>query len=464
MTQPNATPTRRTRRRSPLPALALTVLVAAGAVAGATAVFSSRAQTLTRDLTDRLVSGVNASGVARVENPVYRRGFAGSTQTITVVVQPDAADPPVVLLVTNHIQHGPFPGLRGVGQAVVDTDIRFSDPQVQAQVDRAFGGQKPTIHTVVGLGGSADTRIEVPAGRVTQDGDTVTWQALTANVRVDGLNTVSNLTWPGLTFQGPDGRGEISGVSLGGTSRRVGAEDGLGVGGGTFTVNRMAFTSGGQRVGLSNLKVTSESRLNGPEHYDALAQYDLGELTLAGTNLRNVQLHLGLRHLARAPLGRLAALVGELRRQTRSASTGTGTPDLTEAQTRQLQDDLLALLRGNPQLTLDRLSLSQPGGDIVLQGQASLPGAAGLTGEQLQMLAQMPQMLAGMLDVSLKARANENALRDLLTLFGGKAGNLNGTVQGLIDAGYVRRSGQELSAEFRLREGQPTLNGQALGQ
>lgn len=77
----------------------------------------------------------------------------------------------------------------------------------------------------------------------------------------------------------------------------------------------------------------------------------------------------------------------------------------------------------------------------------------------------MPQMLAGMLDVGLSAQANEKALQELLTLFGGgKAGDLSSTVQGLINAGYVRRSSGQLSAEFSLRDGQPTLNGQALGQ
>lgn len=160
------------------------------------------------------------------------------------------------------------------------------------------------------------------------------------------------------------------------------------MGSGTFTVDRMAFTSGGQQMRLGALKVTSESRLNGPAHYDALARYDLGELGLAGRQLRNVQLHLGLRHLARAPLNRLMTLAGDLQDGARrsGAQAQAGTPDLTEAQTRQLQDDLLALLRGSPQLTVDRLNVNQPGGDILLKGQASLPGAATLSGGQLQML------------------------------------------------------------------------------
>lgn len=221
MTHPKSAP--RPRRRSFLPAALLTVLFGAGAMAGATAVFSSRTQGITEDFTGRLVSGINASGVARVEKPVYRRGFTSSTQTMTVVLGSDARSGPVVLFVTNQIRHGPFPGLQGVGQATVDTQIRFADPGVQAQIDRAFAGKKPVIHTVVGLNGGTDTRIEVPGGSVTEDGGTVTWQALNGKVRVNGLATASSLVWPGLTLRAPDGRAEISGVSLSGTSRRSSA-------------------------------------------------------------------------------------------------------------------------------------------------------------------------------------------------------------------------------------------------
>ena len=68
MTQPNPLRTRKAaaaRRRRPLwPALAVGAVLIAGAYAGATAVFSSRAQGVTQDFGRTLMGQVNASGVA----------------------------------------------------------------------------------------------------------------------------------------------------------------------------------------------------------------------------------------------------------------------------------------------------------------------------------------------------------------------------------------------------------------
>ena len=462
MLPPRSAP--RARRRSPALALALTARVGPGAADGATFIFSSRAQDLTRDFSSRFEVGVRASGIGEVGNVTYRRGFAESTQSMTVTLQPGGTERPVVFLVTNRIQHGPFPGLRSVGQAVVNTEVRLADPQLQAQLDRAFGGKEPVVRTVVGFDGGTNTRIEVPAARLTEAGTTLASQPLTGNVRVAGGRTETALSWPGLSVQSPEGQAEIGGVRVSATSRRSGAEDPLGVGQGSFTVDRLNFSGGGEAVRLSGLKVGSESRLSGPAHYDALVRYDLGELAVAGKTLRDVQLHLGVRHLAREPLGRLMTLVNEL--QADAAREGAGaTPALTEAQAEQVRKDVLALLRGEPKLTVDRLSLRQPSGDITVTGEVGMGRAASLPAEELEMLSAMPQMLATMLSVRLDARASENALGELLALFGEAGGqDLSGAVQDLVDAGYVRRSGGQLSAQFSLQDGQPLLNGQALGE
>ncbi|SMB90918.1 YdgA family protein [Deinococcus hopiensis] len=449
----------RSRRRSPLLALGLTVLIGAGAAAGATTVFSSRAQDVTRDFTTRFEAGLRASRMARVENVTYRRGLTESTQSMTVTLRPGAAEQAVVLLVMNHIQHGPFPGLRHLGQAVVNTEVRLADSAAQAQLDRAFAGRKPVIQTVIGFGGDTNTRVEVPTGRLTEDGSTVTWQPLAGNIRVSGTQSDTRLNWPGLTVQGQDGQAQLAGVTLSSGSRRQGPGDTLGLGRSSFTVDRLTFRGSGERVDLSGLKVSSESRASGPDHLDALVSYDVGEFSATGTTLRNVGLHLGLRHLARAPLNRLLNTLGEPQ-----AADGAA-PQFSAAQTAQMKTDLMALLRGSPRLTLDRLSLRQSSGDVTLTGEVGLGGAAALSERELEMLGQMPQMLAGMLDVRLDARASEKALNGLLALFGQAGGqDLSGMVKQLAEAGYVERRGGQLTAHFSMRGGQPLLNGQALGE
>ncbi|WP_158591633.1 YdgA family protein [Deinococcus cavernae] len=458
------------KRRSPLPAVLLSAVVTAGAVAGATAVFSGRTQQTTEEFAQKLTSSLNASGVVTAQQTGYQKGFASSTQTMTVNIAPEDAGKPVQLLVTNHIKHGPFPGMRGVGQAIVDTDIRFADAQTQAQFERAFAGKKPTIRTLIGLGGDTSTQIEVPGGRVTEDGSTMTWQALQGDVTVSGQTTTTNLTWPGLKITGADGQGELGAVTLKGRTHRQNEQDQLGTGTSTFKIASMKFTSAGQTVRLNNMEVSGDSRLSDPEHYDGVVKYTIGELAFADKNLKNVQLHLGVRHLAREPLNRLLGLVNDMQRASTQASRtqasrtqASSTPDLTPAQEKQLGQDMLALLKDSPRLTLDRLSLTQPGGEILLTGQASAPRMATMTVQQLELLTDQPAVLATMADIHLEAGASEQALTELLGLFGGRLADLGGTLQPMIEQGYVVKQGDQLRAVLDFKDGTPTLNGKALG-
>lgn len=466
MTSPNPVRQRaaQRQRRSPLPAVLLTALVAAGAVGGATAVFSSRTQQTTEEFTQKLSSTLNASGVVTAQQTGYQKGFASSTQTMTVNIAPDSAEKPVKLLVTNHIKHGPFPGMQGVGQAIVDTEIRFEDAQLQAQFDKAFAGKKPTVRTLVGLGGNTSTQIEVPNGSVSEDGSTVTWQALKGNVNVNGQTTTTNLNWPGMKITGADGNGEIGTMTLTGNTQRQNEQDQLGTGTSALKIASMTFTSEGQTVRLDDMEVSSDSRLSDPDHYDGMVKYNIGELTFADKSLKNVQLHVGARHLAREPLNRLMTLMNDMQKQAKNTDASSQ-PELTPEQQKQLETDLLALLKDNPRLTIDRLSITQPSGEILLNGQVTAPRLAGMTAEQLQMMGRQPALLATLADVHLEAKASEKALTELLGLFSGsQVADLGSALQPMIDQGYVVKTGEQLSAVLDFKDGTPTLNGKALGE
>lgn len=451
------TTTRPARRRpKPLLVAGVGVLVVAGALAGATAVTAGQTQGVTEELLGTLRTSLEATGLARVEGARYERGLLSSTQHMTVVVGPEGTDQPVRLLVTHHIQHGPLPGLRAVGRAVIDTDVRLADARAQAQVERAFGGKKPQLHTVVGLGGGVRTTVDVPAGRVTQEGTTVVWKPLTGRVDVDGPRSAASFRWPGLQVTGLEGGGELSGLSVTSDTRRSGGDDRLGTGLSSLTVDRVTLRGEGQEVNLRGLNVSGDGKPNGPAHYDASVRYRVAELAVTGRTLRDVQLGLSVRHLARAPLNRLTRLTEELRGQT--------TPEFTPEQERRLEADLLALLRDAPEVRVDRLSVSNRGGDIVLSGRAGLPGLRGASAEQVRQLTQAPALALGALDLRAELRAGERAVEELGALLGTEgAGQATALVRSLTESGYVRRDGDRLSADVQFKEGALSVNGQALG-
>ncbi|GGS13408.1 YdgA family protein [Deinococcus knuensis] len=466
---PNSpTPIRRPAR--PLAAAALGALLLVGAYAGATAVFSSRAQTLTTDLTARLRASAAASG-AQVEQVSYARGFTHSTQVLRLTL-PGSDGAPQELLVTNDIQHGPLPAFSGVGQATVTTTFRPGDPQTQAAYARAFPTRQPRIVTAIGLAGDTHSRVDVPGGTVTEQGTTVNWQPLDGTVDVQGNDTRLNLSWPGLTVRDPgDGTptsGTVGRVTLTGENRRDGPDDPIGLGRVTLTLDRAGLDAGTDSMNMTGLTISADTTAQ-DGYLNSALRYDVGTLTLPGpdgTALRDLQLHLSLGHLAREPLARLATLLNEAQTDD-TQPDAPGSPDpadplaaLSPEQQTQARADLLALLKENPVLRLERLNVTQPGGNVTLTGQFSLPGAARLSDPDLQRLPDQPDTLLPLADLRLNLSATQAALNDLLGTLGPLAGLVDPDT--LISAGYLTRSGDQLSLDLRLEQGRATLNGQPL--
>jgi uncharacterized protein YdgA (DUF945 family) len=462
-TPPPAAPAGRPKRR-PNRVLGWTVagLALLGALAGATAYTGARTQDTTEQAVQGMVTALDASGVASVENSRYQRGFTSSTQTMTLVLGDGKnGENPVRLLVTNRIQHGPLPGFKSVGQALIDTDIRFEDAALQARMTKALGGKQPTIRTVVGLGGATSTDVNIPAGTLTEAGDTVKWQPLTATTNISGLTSRVNLNWPGLTVAG-ETAATLSKVSVTSDITRRSKDDLLGVGKTSAVIDSLTISGGVAPVTVKNMRLGSEGRLNGAAHYDGTLTYDIGQLEGAGQTFKDVQLHLAARHLAVAPLQRLGKLYNDLQAAQRGKTAPT--PDLTAAQEQQIQADLLALLKEDPRLVIDRLSVGTGSGPVVLTGQVNLMGLGQLSSEELAALEQMPMLALSRVDAQAKVQASESALKGLVDTFGSDSPFSDPqAIQQLVDAGLVTRTGTTLTADLRFKDGASTLNGQSLG-
>ncbi|WP_420595265.1 YdgA family protein [Deinococcus sp.] len=457
----------RTRpRRSPLVAIGIGILLIGGALAGATAYTSSRTAQTQEELAQTLKAQLEASGYARVTKSDYQRGLTSSTQTLNVSL--GKADDPetLALIVTNRIQHGPFPGFKAVGNALIDTDVRFADADVQKKIDAALGGQKPTIRTVVGLDGGTSTHLDVPKGQYSEAGAVISWQPLIGDVLNSGLSSSSKINWPEFKMTSDAGNLTMADLSLSSNLSKQNAQDLLGVGDQTFTIKSLSYgdagTSSKNSLQLSGLKVGSQGKLS-DGFYNAALLYDIGQVAFkspqtGALDFKKVQLHLSMNHLSREPLARLAQTLTTLSEQAKTAP-GT-TPNLSDTQQKALMDDGVALIKDQPVFSIDRLSLTQPSGEVVLSGKAEAPGAAAMTSEQLQLLSGSPFLALGMVKLSAQLKAPEAALRDLVgTISPGAAGNLDALVQ----AGYLKREGQNLVSDLAFSGGKGTVNGQALG-
>ncbi|TSA83873.1 DUF945 domain-containing protein [Deinococcus detaillensis] len=452
-------------RRSGLPALGIGLLVVLGALAGATAYTGSQTVQTQEDLASTLKAQVNASGYARVTSSTYQRGFLSSTQVLNVMLGKEGEAGSVPIIITNRIQHGPLPGFKTVGNALIDTEVKFADAALQKKVEEALGGQQPVIRTVVGLDGSTNTHFEVPKGQFSDQGAAITWQPLTGDVS-NGLSASSRIDWPEFKVTSPEGNLTFSGLSGSGTTRKQNADDLLGVGDQTMTLKSLTYSStSGEAKGnftLSDLKAGGKSTLDGG-FYNAALLYDIGQLALempgsSAQNYKNVQLHLSMNHLSREPLSRLAKTFSELGKQ--SQANPNQTPDVSDAQQKAMLDDAVALLKSQPVLSVDRVSLTQPSGEIVLTGKAELPGAAELSSENVEMLSASPLAALGLAKLQAQFKAPEAALRELLTNLAPEAVQ---NLDGMIQAGMLKREGTLLVSDMAFESGAGTVNGQALG-
>lgn len=448
--QVTRTQTRKARRVSPVLPLALTALLLGGGYVGATALFSNQTQDTAQKAVGQLTAALTASGKVRVEQSDYRKGFKNSTQTMTLALTDFPAEngQPLRVVVTNHIQHGPVLGAAGLGQALIDTELRFSDPEMQAAYDKAFSSQKPTIRTLVGLTGGSTTDLKVPGGK-SAEGD-VSWQALTGQLEVAGLNTTSRLHWAGMAANSDSGLLTVGPVDYSGTLRRENSTDPLGVGTSTLTLSRVEML-GEEKLTLSGLKVTSLSERAG-EFQNVGARYEIAEVEKDGQKFQNLRLGLRFDHLARAPLLSLTKTVQDMQQSIQAKSGEVMTPE----QGKKLESDVLALLKAGPVLKLEELAVGQPGRGMSLAGQLSMPGAAGLTTENWQMMAG-PQAMS-LLDADFKLTTSEQGLRELTSAVGGTAPD----PQMLLESGQLRREGNNLVTTFALKDGQMLVNGEPM--
>ena len=402
-------------------------------MAGTTAYSGARAQQVAQGEVRALRGGLAATPYARVIEDRYQRGLFESTEDLTLGLGPRGADE-LRVTVHNRILHGPLPGLRGMGQAIVETELRWP-PEIQRRLDAAFGGKQPTIRTVVGLDGASTTALHVPAGRVQQDGGTLTFAALDGTYRQAGGRSDLRLAWPDLRVSADGDDLHLSGLRLSASS--------LGPAGGhsRLTVETLEI-GGASPVTVRGLSASADTSQRG-NALDFSLRYALREAQADGQSLGASTVTLALRHLDRPSLEALGGLQGRLQGQRDPEALW---PEVAPA--------LEGLLRGAPELAVEDLALDLPQGQLTASARLSLddPQTIRLPRDLTEGAAEaFPAALL----THLHLRAHLEADATLAQSFAGGLEEL----QDLQDQGFLRRDGDTLKGDAEFTRGQLTVNG-----
>lgn len=451
----------------------LSALIVVAGYAGATVAVGSRVKTGLEASTDTLTKQLP---FAKVLEQKYDKGLFTSTRTTKLQLgcikmppdengQPRPREP-IVVTWRDRIQHGPLPGLKGVGAAAVDTEILMSD-SVQKNLAELFGNEKPlTIHTLVGWDGSTRTQIASPKATLKdpKQGELV-WSGLTGTItrsaKADGPNS-ADLTFPSLQIKGTHSGDQVSfnqaHMHFEGTANPDSLWLGTGKGDAELASIDLQLTP--QRGDSAGKPIKGTiSNVN----YHAETAIDKGFMVSKGTfsgaakigdfTVNQVQMDVSIKNLHAETYTRMVKSM-----MTRTLSCDEQADESPAQAFQQLQADLQPLLAYNPEYSLDRLLVEIDGKKGELSYAFGVQGATDADRQTPPMALIMSKgyvkgaakLPLAWIDKFAAAEGHEG---------GDRAAMVRSTLEQFAAQGYVVLDQDNVSSNFKFGQGQIEVNG-----
>ncbi|HJV62040.1 MAG TPA: DUF945 family protein [Albitalea sp.] len=408
----------------------------------------------------------------------YDRGLFGATHTVTLQFGCEAANPggaaaPLLLTLRQRVQHGPLPGLAGIGAVAVDTEVLLPEA-ARKQLSALIGNQAPfSAHTLVGFDGASDTRFAMPQFKSTgPEGQQLAFQGITGSLRDRGGVLQYEFSMPGFTLGVHDARMAME-MRLAGA--RMHGELGGGAmwarpgkGEGDMAAMEMSVTPQDAsmpplKLALHDLHFSSDNRLD-KALLDGVARFT-AQGTVNDVKLDKIELQASVKRLHAPSYERL---------MQRLMDMSAATCDMKQAISPQvmlaeMQQDLVALLPYNPEYALDKLAVESGGRRAELSYAV---GMEGVTPEDAKL--PLAALLGGKAHFRGRARLPLAWAQAAMLRFGANAqGPADPAAQAdmaevmlakMTGDGFVVRDGDMLATEFSFEKGQMLVNGKPLGR
>jgi uncharacterized protein YdgA (DUF945 family) len=353
------------------------------------------------------------------------------------------------ITVQSNIEHGPFPGLHTAALAVIDSTI-VVPPALQKELSSVIGS-KPIVlaHTTLNLFGGATSDLTSPGFSLRlPDGSNLVWGGLTATFSTtrNQARWSGRLTAPRLLIQGAQGGFDLTGAEYSGSHEQ--ALDGLYVGTGTFTIERVDGSSPRGDFSLQRLSLTSTSKADG-EFFDMRIDVAMDAAKVAAVQLTNVMYSESFEHVHGPSLVAMAKAVRAAEHQAAGnpAQLQAGIEDAF----RQYGVDLVL---HDPVINIRQISFTMPEGSFLLSGKISAPG---LSRADLQWPAAIVALRSHAL-VTADLRVDNGLLQKLLAM-GGSNPKIAAELTSFEQQGYLTAGPAAVTTHLELSDGMITLNG-----
>ncbi len=388
---------------------------------------------------------------------------------------------PLVIGFRDHVWNGPFPGFKGFGAAVIESQITV--PTGAPEVLRNYlAGMKPQdVRTEVGYGGGYRTALRLPAGDLALPAGHLTWPEVHASGtgRLDGGAVAMEGELPELAFRGAaDAAGLAKGVNfklvnMRWKSEQTGVSDfWLRPGRSQVDIERIELSGdAGSRAAsaqLGKLKYLTELTAQG-DLLDANISVTGSATLQIGKEAQPIQLDdIEFRESIKRMHGPTLQKVMDL--STADLSTcgePGGQASDTTARGQELLRVLAQMLPHAPELAVDKLAVSYDGHRGELSYAVSAPG---LTAKDID----NPAALQRELQQKLVLRANAKLPIAWIEQLGAHIGDAAGAQQRAAQAqtmldlatakGIAVREGDFVTGSLLMAQGAITVNGKPLGR
>jgi uncharacterized protein YdgA (DUF945 family) len=381
---------------------------------------------------------VTTYGVRSPALPAMKLGAAGLPSSATITVE-------------SNIEHGPLPGLHAVALALIDSTV-VVPPALQQQLSGVIGS-KPILqfHTTLGLLGGATSDMTSPAFSLRlPDGSNLVWGGLTGTLSAtrNQAHWSARLSAPHLLVQGAHGGFELTAAEYSGSEEK--ALDGLYVGTGTFTIERL--DGSGPRPGsdfsLQRMALTSTSSANG-EFFDYRVDVAADAAKLAAVQLTNLMYSESFEHIHGPSL---LAFADALRAADRQANGNQARlqAGILDAFRHQGAD----LVAHDPVINIRQVSFTMPEGSFLLSGRISAPG---LGAGDLQQWPAGIVALRSHVQVTADLRVDNGLLQRFLA--SGSNPKIAAQLTSFEQQGYITAGAAAVTTHLELSNGMITLNG-----
>jgi uncharacterized protein YdgA (DUF945 family) len=451
--------------------LAVAVLALPLAYLGGTAYIGKKTETGITEFTKKITDFAPSVKVVKQN---YQSGFFSSTDETTLSYGEKPSDQ---IILRTSFEHGPLPGLTSFGSTRATTTFVFA-PQVQAQLQKLFGDQKPvTIVTTTGFAGGYDAQITSPAAKANFEGNNLDWKGLKSIVSKSGSGYVLDLTSEGLTSIDAAGtRVQIKGLKLGGNASPMkGFEDvwlgksSMSIDG--FETSNTTLKTGTTKIGKTVIDTDFDTKAAG--FVDQLIKFNIANFEMDGETFGAATFNYGVKHIDAAALNVMGKAI--LKGSSTASKTGADA-DSAQMAAQQVSEALktagIDILKNQPIMEIEKMSITMPGGESKMSGVFKL---GTLTAEQLQMNPMLllskieatgdlqisklgfKQLIAAQQKSSVKKMGASE--QDVTKMVNNSSTMMDAQIQQMVTQGFASEKDGVVSSKIIYKDGQLLLNG-----